>query len=170
MTSTEPRELTDRSVLLSLQEITEEIGVDGPDRTPQDIGEAAALLSELLAAAGLASQAPGRLVGGDEALARGSARRVLERLAVDEDTAAATRAVLSDPPADEQLSVEAAAAGAVVLGAVVAWLQTKIDIRIRRRNGETEFEFRLTKASSEPGTLRRLGSVIAELLTGPPQQ
>lgn len=51
-----------------------------------------------------------------------AARRLLAYLAQDPDTAVQTRAVLSDPPADEQMSVQTAIIGAVVLGALIAWL------------------------------------------------
>ncbi|WP_329375411.1 hypothetical protein [Streptomyces sp. NBC_01483] len=79
-----------------------------------------------------------------------------------------TREVLADPPKDTQLSVDVVVTGAVVLAALVTWLQTKVDLRIRRRNGSTDFDFRLTKEAAETGTLRKLTSMLAELLTGPP--
>jgi hypothetical protein len=37
--------------------------------------------------------------------------------------------VVEDPPEDEQLVIETAIVAAVVLGALVTWLQTKVGLR-----------------------------------------
>ncbi|MGW1892292.1 hypothetical protein ACWCP6_18855 [Streptomyces sp. NPDC002004] len=58
--------------------------------------------------------------------------------------------------------MEAAAAGVVVVAVLVTWLQTKVDLRIRRRNGSTDFDFHLTKQAAETGTLREMASILAE--------
>src|SRR5688572_10520770 len=161
MTESTVDRLNDRSVVLALQELTEEIGAAVPEVAP-DADDAAALVGALLDAAGL-DPATATVVA-DPASA---ARRMLDHALHDGDTAEATGRILADPPADEQLSVEAAVTAAVVLGALVAWLQTKVDIRVSRKDGRTEFEFKLAKAATGPATIRRLAEVVAGLLTGP---
>jgi hypothetical protein len=164
-------DLPQRSVLLSLQEVTEDLASIEPERFPTDADEAAALLDHLLRAEGLitAGDAASRLLD-DDAVDEASAvaRRVLQHLLEDPDTAGPTRDVVADPPKDTQLSVDSVVVGAVVLAALVAWLQTKVDLRIRRRHGTTEFDFHLTNKATGTGTLRRVASVVAALLTGPP--
>ncbi|WP_433190002.1 hypothetical protein [Actinoallomurus sp. CA-150999] len=158
-------DLSGRSVLLSLQEIAEDIGTTDTTRTPLDADEAESLLSALLRV----SEQPSVTISGlPEQRMLTAARRLLTHIAEDPDTAESAGAVLADPPADEQMSVETAATAAVVLGALVAWLQTKVDIRIIRKEGKSEFEFRLTKTASSAPLLRELSAVIARLLGGGP--
>ncbi|GGJ59283.1 hypothetical protein [Streptomyces brasiliensis] len=157
--------LPDRSVLLSLQEIAEDIGTTDTTRTPLDADEAESLLSALLR---VGEQSPVTISGLPEQRMLTVARRLLTHIAEDPDTAATAGAVLADPPADEHMSVETAVTATVVLGALVGWLQTKVDIRIKRKEGKAEFEFRLTKTTSSAVLLRELSAVIARLLGGGP--
>ncbi|MFI8263777.1 MULTISPECIES: hypothetical protein [unclassified Streptomyces] len=157
--------LSDRSVLLSLQEIAEDIGTDDTSRAPLDTDEAESLLAALLRAGG---QPPVAVSGLPEQRLLDVARALLTRIAEDPATAEPARAVLADPPADEQMSVESAVTAAVVLATMVAWLQTKVDIRIKRKEGKSEFEFRLSKPSSSTPLLRELSELVARLLGGGP--
>ncbi|MFC8721048.1 hypothetical protein [Kitasatospora sp. NPDC057198] len=162
MTAASPEALSDRSVVLSLQEITEELGDTDPARTPLDADEAQSLVTALMAAGGERARTFG--IAGEDG--RRAARQLLVHLLQDPDTSSRAAEVLSDPPADEQMSVEAALVGTVLLGALVAWLQTKVDIRIHRRDGHTEFDFRLRKEAAPPGLLRELAATVARLLGG----
>lgn len=169
-----PDGLSKRAVILSLQEAMEDLASakpdrfpTEPDRFPTDVDEAAALLDNLLRAEGLtaAGDAVHHLVNdgaADEADA--TALRLLRHLLEDPDTSEVTREVVADPPKDTQLSVDAVPTGAVVLAALVAWLQTKVDLRIRRRHGTTEFDFHLTNKTAGTGALREVASMVAELL------
>ncbi|MER6134485.1 hypothetical protein [Streptomyces sp. NPDC001815] len=165
-------QLPTRSVLLALQEIAEDIGTNGTDSTPMDPDEAEALLSALAHAAG--ERPPARLSEQSDAQVLASGRLLLVYIAEDPDTAEQAEAVLSDPPSDEQMSVESAAAAVVVLGGLIAWLQTKVDIKIKRTGGKTDFDFRLTKSAASPGVLRDVVAIITRLFGGggptePPQ-
>ncbi|QKG19814.1 effector-associated constant component EACC1 [Actinomadura verrucosospora] len=152
--------LSDRSVVLSLQEITEDLSADR-DYAPADVDEARALLDALLAAADRSAAAlPER--PGEQA-----ARALLTELAADPDTAGRAAAVLADPPADEQLGIEAAATSVVVIAGLVTWLQTKITIRVRHRDGDWEFDFRLDKQPVPASVLRRLADTVARVLGSP---
>ncbi|PJM91453.1 hypothetical protein [Streptomyces sp. CB01373] len=157
--------LSDRSVLLSLQEIAEDIGTADTGRAPLDMDEAESLLAALLTAGG---QPPVAVSGLPEERLLSVARGLLARIAADPDTAGPAGVVLADPPADEQMSVESAVTAAVVLGSLVAWLQTKVDIRIKRKEGKSEFEFRLSKPSASTPLLRELSEAVARLLGGGP--
>jgi hypothetical protein len=155
--------LSDRSVLLALQELAEEIGADVAG-VAADSDDAAALVAALLDGAGLPRGAVDTL--GSAAAATAAARRLLAHTLHDPDTAEPAGQIVADPPADEQMSVEAAVAAAVVLGALVAWLQTKVDIKVSRKDGKNEFEFRMTKAATGPAGIRRIAEVVSALLTG----
>lgn len=48
-------------------------------------------------------------------------------------------------------------------------LQTKVEIRITRKDGKSEFEFRLMKNPTSTGVLRELATIVSYLLKGPPQ-
>lgn len=175
-TSDQLSSLSERSVVLSLQELAEDLGHTDSAYTPSDSDEAQSLLSALLAASaesGAESAAESDsvpdLMAMPEAQCLAAARRLLAHLAQDPDTAARTQAILSDPPADEHMSVQTAITGAAVLGALIAWLQTKVDIKITRKDGKSEFEFRLTKSPTSTDILRDLAAVVARLLKGPPQ-
>lgn len=152
--------LSDRSVLLSLQELTEDLST-AQDYTPADADEARALLAALLTAAG---RSPTAL---PEAPDERAARSLLTELATDPDTSAQTTAILADPPADEQLGIEAAAPGLVVTAAVVTWLQTKITIRVKHRDGGWEFDFHLHKQPVPTSVLRRLADTVTRVLGSP---
>jgi len=153
--------MDDRSVLLSLQEITEAIGAD---QVVADEEEAADLLGALLSSTGR----PGGPVVPADPVAAG--RRLLDHVLRDDDTTAIAQEVVTDPPIDDQMSVEVAASTAVVLGALVGWLQTKVDIRVSRKDGKTEFSFHVAKNAASPGVLKRLADVVFEIINGPPQQ
>jgi hypothetical protein len=59
----------------------------------------------------------------------------------DDDTATIAREVVTDPPDDDPMSIEVAASAAVISRALFGWLQTKVDIRVSRKDGKNEFSF-----------------------------
>lgn len=65
--------------------------------------------------------------------------------------------------------MESAVTAAVVRGTMVAWLQTGVDIRITRKAGKSEFEFRLAEPSSSTQLLRESSEIVARLLGGGPR-
>lgn len=160
--------LSDRSVILSLQELAEDIIDPDPTRTPSDPDEAQALVNALLAADATSTSTP-QIVAMPETECLQVARQLLAHLVQDPDTAIPAKKILLDPPAAEQMSVETAVNAAAVLGALIAWLQTKVDIKITRKQGKSEFEFRLTKNPTSTSILRDLAAVVARLFNGPPQ-
>lgn len=152
--------LDDRALILVLQEYTEDLQ-DGSTSSGQlTESESREALRELTAGADLDG------VLDDEAAALAAARRLLTVALDDSESAAVVVPIIEDPPADDQLAVETAAAGLVVLGALIAWLQTKVDIKIHRKDGKTEFLFHLRKAAADPQTIQDLSNAAAQVLTG----
>lgn len=153
-------ELSYESVLLSLQELVEDLG-STVTYTPRSGDEAYALVDTLLTRGG---QAPA--CSGDDQW-DAAARRLLAHLNADADTASQTGAILADPPTSDRLGVETAATDLVVLAAIVTWLQTKIDIRVKRQDGGWEFDFQLTKKPVPVSVMRRLAGTVSRILNGP---
>ncbi|MEU2925804.1 hypothetical protein ABZ636_12265 [Streptomyces sp. NPDC007251] len=162
-------ELTDRQVILILQEMTEELTAGAAvDTMPLDPEEALLLLDALRGTRPEAQpDAPPAVPEGAAACA--AARRLLAVLADEPAWADLATELLADPPDDSRLGGELAVPGVVVLAGTVAWLQTKVDIRFKRGGGKTEFEFRLGKEAADGSTLRELAAVIARLLGWPRQ-
>ena len=155
--------LSDRSVTLALQELAEEFrsGDDGP-RTD---AEAQQLVESLLASGGYEGSSVGDILNSEEA-ASIIARRLLEVAVEDPDVGDIASEIVAEPPTDEQLAVETAVTGVVVLAALITWLQTKVDIRIRRKEGKTDFDFHLTKGASSERTVQSVAQVVTRIFFG----
>ncbi|MFD8595268.1 hypothetical protein ACFV1L_09725 [Kitasatospora sp. NPDC059646] len=53
------------------------------------------------------------------------------------------------------------ALGAVALVAAVTWLQTKIDLHLRRTEGRTDYDLRIGKQATDPTTVHTLADLAA---------
>lgn len=168
MTAAAVAGLDERSLILALQEVTEDLTAGAlPDAQPMDGDEARALLTALLQAGGHSDTEATEL---DEAGQYAAARRVLAALMEDPVTADTARAVMVEPPSDTRLGAELAVPAVVVLAGVVAWLQTKVDVRIQRKDGKTEFDFRVVKEAASSGVLKELAVAVLRLWNGPHQR
>ena len=138
--------LDDRSVLLVLQEISARWArVWRPTREQvQTEDEARLLLAELLREYDAKDVDPSEIAA-SETDAQAMARRTLSLFTEDPSTAPVAQAVVEEPPEDEQLVIETAIVAAVVLGALVTWLQTKVHVSVKHADGKTSFEFSLDK-------------------------
>ncbi|MFI5915220.1 hypothetical protein [Dactylosporangium sp. NPDC051541] len=157
------QELSDRSVVLALQELAAELPM-GPVRSEDD---ARAVVGELLRIADVAAPDPDTLLQA-EPEANAAARRALALAVRDPDLGPAAAALVADPPADEQLAVDLLIAGGAVLAVLLGWLQTKMDLRISRKDGRTEFSFRLGKAAASPELLQSVAGTIAAVIGARP--
>jgi hypothetical protein len=167
MTAAQVGGLDERSLLLTLQEVTEDLTAEAPPGAlPQDQDEAHALLAALLGAGGISDA---ELRDLDQSGQYAAARRVLALLTEDPATRRTAAPVLADPPSDTRLGAGLAVPALVTVAAVVAWLQTKVDVRIRRKDGRTEFDFRVVKESAPAGLLKELATAVLRLWNGPPQ-
>lgn len=165
MTTTVIDALDYRALILALQEVTEDLTSHVPTQSRlQDSDEAHALLASLLRATGDEANLPDL----GEAAQHAAARRVLGAFAADPATAEVSQAVLADPPSDTRLGAELAIPGMAVLAGLVTWLQLKVDVRVKREDGKTEFEFRLSKDAASSGLLKELAAAVLRLWNGPP--
>lgn len=96
-----------------------------------------------------------------------AARRIL---AADPATGAAAEPVFAEPSADTWLGVEPAVPSLAAVAGVVAWLQTKVNVRIKRKDGKTEFGFRVVKEPASAALLKEVAAVVVRLWCRPPQQ
>ena len=92
------------------------------------------------------------------------ARHVLDLLSTDSETRDAAAEAIANPPTDSQKSVELAIAAAVILGSLIAWLQTSVEIQMNRKDGKLEFSFKLRKEATEGKTLADVAKTVAKLL------
>jgi hypothetical protein len=157
--------LDDRSVVLVLQEISAQLREDLPadQGTVQTEDEARLLLAELLREYDVSDVDPSEIAAG-ETEAQAMARGTLDLLMEDPSTAPVARAVVEEPPEDEQLFIETAIVAAVVLASLVTWLQTKVDIDVERKDGKTSFRFRFHKDAADPATVKTVLERVAKLL------
>lgn len=56
------------------------------------------------------------------------------------------------------------------VAAAVAWLQTKVNVRIKCKDGKTEFEFRVVNEAAPAALLKELAAAVMRLWSHPPQQ
>ncbi|MFI7231927.1 hypothetical protein ACIBO5_52810 [Nonomuraea angiospora] len=162
-------ELADRTVILILQELAEDLQRPAAALEVTSEDEARLVLRALLDgyADGDARTAQDALpLPRSAAEAIGAGRRLLAAAQRDEDAGPVARALTQDPPADDQLSVEAAAVVVVVLAAMIAFLQTKVSIKIQRDADGTKVEFELLKRASSDSLLRTLARLMADILRG----
>lgn len=160
--------LDERSLILALQEVTEDVTArTSRGGQPTDADEARALLAALIQVSGHNDVRADELLEADQYAA---ARRVLMALAEDPATADTARAVLAEPPSDTRLGTELAVPAIAVLAGVIAWLQTKLDIQIKRKDGRTEFQFRVAKEAASDKVLKELAATVVRLWSGPPQK
>ncbi len=90
----------------------------------------------------------------DDTAAAADARKLLRVLQTDESTRPRLEELLAHPPDADQRSVVAIAATAIVLGALVTWLQTKVRIKIRHKDGKTEISVDLDKKPTDKETIK----------------
>jgi hypothetical protein len=159
--------LDDNTALRILSHLTHQLREEMPEqqrKAVQNVGEASKAVASFLEVNGATlSEGEIQALCGNEA-AGATAQRILELLIQDESVHGDANALVMNPPDDAQRSVELAVSGAIILGALVAWLQTKVDIQVTRKNRETEFRFSLKKGSMGEGSLKQVAEAIRALL------
>ncbi|HLG64181.1 MAG TPA: hypothetical protein VKY19_19710 [Ktedonosporobacter sp.] len=161
-------QMDDQTILLILSHVTQELQ---EDLSQEQLGairsqdEARAAIVALLNAAGenTAQLDAAQIIPEDEenpALSRG----VLELLLNDEVAKPKAEELLTNPPEEEQMSVALALGGAIILGTLITWLQTKIKLKVSRKDGKTDFEFEMDKDKTDPETIKEVAKAIITLL------
>jgi hypothetical protein len=156
----------DRTVLGILSQVTADLHEQLPDSqtsTIASLSDARAAISALLEQQGAGSVDPKRIFA-DEQPDPSVARQVLALLLTDSETKNSAAEAVANPPADSQKSVELAIAGTVILGSLITWLQTSIEIEIHRKDGKLEFSFKLKKNATEGKTLADVAKTVAKLI------
>jgi hypothetical protein len=161
--------LDDQTTLLILSHLTQELREDIPQE------ELRAIRSEDEARLAIASflhtvsedQLDTAVIVPDNADMKTVGRGLLGLLLEDKDINATTQDLIDHPPEAEQMSVELAIAGVVILGALITWLQTKVKLKVHRRDGRTEFEIEINKDVTDASTLKEMAKAIVSLLTLP---
>lgn len=92
-------------------------------------------------------------------------RELLQMLWNDEDVKPKVEELVNHPPAGSQRSAETAITAAIMLGSLITWLQTKVDIQISRKDGKTSFKFRLLKEKSSEQLIKEVVNPISSILT-----
>src|SRR5262249_49430166 len=92
------------------------------------------------------------------------ARRLLTMLLHDDAAGPLVQALVDDPPTESQMSVELAVAGTIIVGVLITWLQTKIDVRVVRKEGRTDFEFGLHKDATDKSMINDVIQSVGSLL------
>ncbi|WAZ19462.1 hypothetical protein STRCI_000517 [Streptomyces cinnabarinus] len=161
MTTSPP--MARRSVVLALQEITEDLAAEQALEAEND-EEALQIVEALLAHAGSPAAASAAGLLDDEGQALDAGRRLLDALAEDPGTRPLAEPLLAEPPVDDQLAVVEVSAGVVVLVALVAFLQTKVSVKMERKTSKGKVSFELTKEATKGSTLMQLADLYQRIL------
>jgi len=159
-------QLDDRAVLQVLSEAGQNLREQLSDKEAMVIGNAddarAAVAALMVAGDGDIIDANSIIFEGPQA-AR-AARELLMTLLEDPDARLAVEPVIENPPADSQKSPELAVAGAVILGALITWLQTAIEIEVNRKDGKLDFNFKLKKKASNSNIISVTAKTVSRLI------
>lgn len=164
--STDIQKLNDSTVLRILSHLTEQLRDEIPDQGQDSIrsaDEARSAVALLLESNGVASVEPSAVVA-DEAAAAEQGRALLRLFWEDETVRPKVEELLAHPPEDSQKSVELAIATAVILGGLITWLQTHIEIDIARKEGKTEFSFKLKKEKTSEELIKKVVEPISKVI------
>jgi hypothetical protein len=158
--------LSDRQILLVLGYLTEDMREqvdDAAGAAPTSEAEARAVLASFLAASGHATAVDlESIVPNADAIPLG--RELLTMLLQDEASVDAAREHVDHPPEDSQMSIELAIGAAVVLGLLITWLQTKVEIHASREGGETSWSFNLHKEATDPDTISEVAATVSRFI------
>ena len=171
MKNTKPLPLTDlddSSVLLVLSHMTSELR-DGMAETEKNVisttEEGVQAISSFLAIETDIPQKNSDEILSDQALAGVRARSLLAFFLEDETTRAQAEQLLRNPTVPSQRSIELAIGGAVVIGALITWLQTRIEIEVERKDGETNFRFSAKKEAAGESLIKDTVKIVGQLLS-----
>jgi hypothetical protein len=92
-------------------------------------------------------------------------RSTLALLAYDPATAGDVRAALDELPDETQMFADPITA-AVVLGALVAFLQTKMHASVARKDGRLEFAFSMSKQATSDETVAKVVDAVRAVSIG----
>jgi hypothetical protein len=159
--------LDDRAVFRILSAVTENLREELPVTETKAIGTAD---DARAAVAALIESTDGKKVDStsitfDGPRAARAARELLNAMLNDPDTQPQVVSELANPPSDAQKSPELALAGAIILGSLITWMQTTMDIGINRhKDGTLDYSFRLKKKGSGDKLISNVTKTISSLI------
>jgi len=159
--------LDNKSILVILSAITGDLR-DNLHSSVTDTETAFLLLASFLEQGGVNPTVVNRIKSTTPEDIQISGKRLLGILASDDRTSRETRELINDPPEspeDVQLDVMLATSGAIILGALITWLQTKFSVKLSREQNATSFEFSLEKGSLDDKTMSQVASEVSSLIS-----
>ena len=159
--------LSDREVILVLSQLTQELREADPGTSETPVvseSDARAALASFLAASGDRASVDPEMILPDDSDALGAGRELLTALLEDNVSAAPARALVAEPPEDSQMSIELAIGAAVVLGLLITWLQTKVEIHVAREGGATSWSFDFRKDATDPKVIEDVTTTVRQLI------
>lgn len=150
-------QLDDPSALRILSAVTAELHAQSDGSAIASMDDAREVIAALFEQAGIDQVPDLDSAGGDQA------RALLTILAEDPATKESVSEFVANPPDDEQRSVAVVVAAAVVLGGLVTWLQTKIDLDVSHVDGKTSIKLRVKKGSADTSLIKDIAKAVAQL-------
>lgn len=160
--------LDDSTVLRIVSHLTEQMRDEMPDEergTIQSADEARSAVAAFLETNGIAALTSPSEVVADEAAAAKQGRVLLQLFWEDESLRPTVEELIAHPPSDSQKAVvELALATAVILGGLISWLQTKIEIDVVRKDGKTDFRFKLRKEKTSDDLIKKVIDPVKKIV------
>jgi hypothetical protein len=166
--SVDIQNLDDRTVLRIVSHLTEQLREEMSDEESspiQSANEARSAVASLLESSGVETPIQPSGIITDEAAAAEQGRALLQLFWEDETMRPKLEELLAHPPEDSQKSVELAIATAVILGGLITWLQTHIEIEVKRNKGKTEFSFKLRKEKTGDDLIKKVIEPVSKIIS-----
>jgi hypothetical protein len=159
--------LSDREVLLVVSHLTDDLRESGAGETSPVTSayEAREALASFLDEFGRQEGTPADMIVPDDANAAALGRELLAHLLNDDIAGDAARTLVATPPDDSQMALELAIGAAGVLGLLITWLQTKVDISVKHEHGDTSWQFKLHKDAADPAVIKDVADTVSKLVT-----
>ncbi len=158
--------LDDHTILLILSYLTQELREEIPEDEKETVQTGLEARQVIGQAAALAGEQPASIPDLEESPeAAQAARQIITLLYQDPALQGKIDALLADPPRDEQMTVELAIAGAIVLGLVVSWLQTNVDISYSNKDGKKSFQLNIKKNAAKPALIKDIAGQVVQVFT-----
>ncbi|MBA3280501.1 MAG: hypothetical protein H0U22_17700 [Geodermatophilaceae bacterium] len=160
-------DLSPEEVIAALQLLTTEVR----DRLPQEQQDAISSESDailVLAAMNQKETTPGAtgISEIDPEAATVAARELLAAAARDPEVGDQAAQLITAPPDDDQMAVLGGLEIVIVIGALVTLLQTKVHLRLERRDGKVDFSADLRKEAADSALIAKIMKISASLLGG----
>jgi hypothetical protein len=152
--------MDDATVIRVLSHLTLEVQKKLPptQSSVRSLDEAKQALAALIAT----DADPNLLVTEESAEAVG--RKLLNLVSEESEIQDRARDLIAEPPEENQRSLAVATAVAVVMGALISWLQTKVEIEVTRKGSKTSFRFQMCKEASNSKLISDVVSTVRKIL------